>query len=173
MNKIIFALCSLILLQACQTGESYDIIIRNGQIYDGSGNASYQGDVAISADTIAAVGDLGNAKGLTEVDAAGLAVAPGFINMLSWATVSLIEDGRSMSDIKQGVTLEVMGEGWSMGPLNDKMKKESVIAQGDIKFDVEWTTLSEYLEYLEQKGISPNVASFVGGNNFKNPYNRL
>ncbi len=162
MNKIIFALCSLILLQACQTGESYDIIIRNGQIYDGSGNASYQGDIAISADTIAAVGDLGNAKGLTEVDAAGLAVAPGFINMLSWATVSLIEDGRSMSDIKQGVTLEVMGEGWSMGPLNDKMKKESVIAQGDIKFDVEWTTLSEYLEYLEQKGISPNVASFVG-----------
>ena len=140
----------------------YDLIIRNGAIYDGSGNTPVVTDVAIKGDTIAAVGKLTDTHGKLEIDAQGLAVAPGFINMLSWATESLIQDGRSQSDIRQGVTLEVMGEGESLGPLNEAMKKEMVQRQGDIKFEVQWTTLGEYLEYLVQRGISCNVASFVG-----------
>ena len=140
----------------------YDIVIRNGTIYDGLGRAPFAGNVAIEGDAIAAVGALGQARGRKEIDASGLAVAPGFINMLSWAGVSLIEDGRSQSDIRQGVTLEVLGEGWSMGPLNEAMKEEMVERQGDIRYDVEWTTLDEYLESLVARGVSPNVASFVG-----------
>lgn len=148
---------------ACQPApEEYDTIITNALIYDGSGATPVSGSVAFNGDTIVAVGDLGTATGKQEVDAGGLAVSPGFINMLSWATESLIEDGRGMSDIKQGVTLEVMGEGWSMGPLNEKMKADEKASQGDIKFEIPWTTLGEYLEYLENKGVSPNVASFVG-----------
>jgi N-acyl-D-amino-acid deacylase len=119
-------------------------------------------DVALDGDRIAAVGDLSGHRGRLEVDARGLAVAPGFINMLSWATESLIEDGRAQSDIRQGVTLEVFGEGWSMGPLTEEMKRQVVERQGDIRFDVEWTTLAEYLDFLVARGISPNVASFVG-----------
>ncbi|MFL6197585.1 MAG: amidohydrolase family protein [Thermoanaerobaculia bacterium] len=145
--------------------QEYDVILRGGTIYDGGGGKPYVGDVAILGDRIARIGkpgQLGDAKGKTEVDVKGLAVAPGFINMLSWATDSLIQDGRGQSDIRQGVTLEVMGEGWSMGPLNEAMKKESVEQQGDIKYDITWTTLGEYLDYLEKRGISPNVASFVG-----------
>lgn len=154
----IFFLC----LSCQKTPTEYDVLIRNATIYDGSGQAPTQGMVAINADTIAAVGKLTNVVGKTELDAGGMAVSPGFINMLSWATESLIEDGRGMSDIVQGVTLEVMGEGWSMGPLNEKMKTQEKEAQGDIKYDIEWTTLGEYLSYLERKGVSPNVASFVG-----------
>jgi N-acyl-D-amino-acid deacylase len=142
--------------------EEFDLILRNGTIYDGTGSAPYVGDVAIHGDRIAALGDLGSATGRTEIDAQGLAVSPGFINMLSWATDTLIEDGRSQGDIRQGVTLEVFGEGWSEGPLNEPMKEEAIKRQGDIKFDIEWTTLGEYLDYLVQRGISPNVASFVG-----------
>jgi N-acyl-D-amino-acid deacylase len=119
-------------------------------------------DVAVNGDRVVGVGNFAKARGRQEVDASGLAVAPGFINMLSWATESLIHDGRSQSDIRQGVTLEVFGEGWSMGPLNDRMKREMVEEQGDVKFPVTWTTLGEYLEHLEKRGISPNVASFVG-----------
>lgn len=152
----------LLLLFACETEPAYDLIIRNGLIYDGSGGAAIRADLAINADTIAFIGDLSEAKGAQEIDVQGLAVSPGFINMLSWATESLIHDGRGMSDLKQGVTLEVMGEGWSMGPLNADMKKRMKEEEGDIKFDIEWTTLGEYLSYLEQKGVSPNVASFVG-----------
>ncbi|PWT90429.1 MAG: aminoacylase [Acidobacteria bacterium] len=140
----------------------YDVIIRNGTVYDGSGMPGVKEDVAIQGDSIAAVGDLKDAKGKTEVDASGMAVAPGFINMLSWAVDSLIADGHSESDIRQGVTLEVFGEGNSMGPLTDKMKKEMLEHQGDIKFDIKWTSLREYLEYLQHKGISTNVASFIG-----------
>jgi N-acyl-D-amino-acid deacylase len=155
------SLCTaLVLLSAC--GPRYDVIIRHGTVYDGSGNPGVGADVAIAGDSIAAIGDLGAARGAREVDATGLAVAPGFINMLSWATESLLEDGRSQSDIRQGVTLEVFGEGWSMGPLTDAMKVEVREQQGDIKFDVAWTTLGEYLEHLEQRGVSPNVASYVG-----------
>jgi N-acyl-D-amino-acid deacylase len=123
---------------------------------------AYVGDLAVDDDQITAVGDLGEARGALEVDAANLIVAPGFINMLSWAGDRLIEDGRSQSDIRQGVTLEVFGEGTSGGPLNDQMKRGEVASQGDITFDIEWTTLGEYLQYLVKKGISTNVASFVG-----------
>lgn len=146
----------------CERGGDYDVIIRGGTIYDGSGNLPYHGDLGISEDRIAFIGDLSAMSATLDVDARGKAVAPGFINMLSWANVSLIEDGRAMSDLKQGVTLEIMGEGFSMGPLNDDMKKEMAARQGDIKYDVAWTTLNEYLEYLVDKGISPNVASYVG-----------
>ncbi|WP_375324454.1 amidohydrolase family protein [Flagellimonas sp. GZD32] len=152
----------IFIFASCSQTQNFDILIKNGTIVDGSGQPSYVGDVGINADTIAAVGDLGDATGTREIDAVGLAVAPGFINMLSWATETLIEDGRSMADIKQGVTLEVFGEGWSMGPLNESMKKEEKDSQGDIQYDIKWNSLSEYLEYLTTKGISPNVASFVG-----------
>jgi len=141
---------------------AYDVIIRNGTIYDGSGGASYVGDVLINSDKIVAVGPAAKARGRTEIDATGLAVAPGFINMLSWATESLIADGRGQSDIRQGVTLEVMGEGESMGPWNATMKANEAARQGDIKYRIDWNSLGEYLAYLEKKGISPNVASFVG-----------
>lgn len=147
---------------SCSAGTEYDVLIKNGWIYDGSGKPPVKGSVAILADTIAAVGEIKNARGKIEIDAEGKAVSPGFINMLSWATETLIVDGRSQSDIRQGVTLEVFGEGWSMGPLNEEMKRQELESQGDIKYDIEWTTLGEYLEFLEKKGISPNVASFVG-----------
>jgi len=144
------------------SAKTYDHIIRNGTIYDGSGKKPVVGDVAIMGDTIAKIGNLKRDQGKTEIDATGLAVSPGFINMLSWATESLIHDGRSQSDIRQGVTLEIFGEGESMGPLNDAMKKEMVENQGDIKFDIRWRTLGEYLDYLAARGVSPNIASFVG-----------
>jgi N-acyl-D-amino-acid deacylase len=147
---------------ASPPADSYDLILRGGTVYDGSGSTPIVADVAISGDTIAAIGDLAGAVGAEELDVTGLAVAPGFINMLSWATESLIQDGRSLSDIRQGVTLEVFGEGWSMGPLTDEMKAEVVARQGDIKFDVTWTTLGEYLDHLVQRGVSANVASYVG-----------
>jgi N-acyl-D-amino-acid deacylase len=152
--------CSL--LASCTPPASHDLILRGGDIYDGSGDTPYVGDVAIDGDTIVALGDIGDAKAAVEIDVAGLAVAPGFINMMSWANESLIEDGRSQSDIRQGVTLEIMGEGNSMGPLNDTMKAEMASEQSDIRYDVEWTSLAEYLEFLERRGISPNVASFIG-----------
>ncbi|MGB5295804.1 MAG: D-aminoacylase, partial [Thermoanaerobaculia bacterium] len=131
-------------------------------LYDGSGAPPVVADLAIDGDRIVALGDLAGHVGRAEVDATGLAVAPGFINMLSWANESLIQDGRSLSDIRQGVTLEVMGEGNSMGPLNEAMRQEMVDRQSDIEFDVTWTTLGEYLQHLEDRGISTNVASFVG-----------
>ena len=119
-------------------------------------------DIAINKDTIAAIGKLRRDKGLIEINAKGLVVAPGFINMLSWANESLIEDGRSQSDIRQGVTLEVMGEGWSWGPLSDKMKEEMLQRQGDIRYPIQWTTLSEFLEFHEWKGVATNIGSFIG-----------
>lgn len=160
-RSLFFILMSL-LFMACTLPKTYDVLIKNGQIYDGSGKKSFSGDIAINADTVAAIGQLNGAKGNLEIDATGLAVAPGFINMLSWANVSLIEDGRSQGDIRQGVTLEVLGEGHSMGPLNDAMKKEMKAGQQDITYDIPWTTLGEYLEFLEKKGVSTNITSFVG-----------
>jgi N-acyl-D-amino-acid deacylase len=157
MRKLLFASLAL---TACTTA-TYDTVIRNATIYDGSGKPPIHGDVAIKGDRINAVGVVrGHAK--NEIDARGMAVAPGFINMLSWATDSLIVDGRAMADVKQGVTLEIFGEGWSMGPLNDSMKAEILKQQGDIKYDINWTTLREYLDSLVARGISVNVASFVG-----------
>ena len=141
---------------------NYDAIIRGGTVYDGSGAAPVQADIAINGDRIAKIGDLSDASATNEIDAEGKAVSPGFINMLSWATESLIVDGRGMSDIKQGVTLEVMGEGWSMGPINDELRDLAVAQQREFKYELEWTTLGEYLEFLENQGISPNVASYVG-----------
>lgn len=157
-----FAILVCCALAACTSPDSYDVILRNGTIYDGSGETAYLGDVAFSDDMIAAIGDIGEATAPIEIDVEGMAVAPGFVNMMSWANESLIEDGRSQSDIRQGVTLEIMGEGESMGPLNDSMKAEVVEQQSDIRYDIEWTTLAEYLEFLEQRGIAPNVASFIG-----------
>jgi len=157
-------LLSAILLIACGPGApgDYDVVIRGGTVYDGSGSDPVVADVAIAGDRIERIGDLGGVSGTVEVDARGLAVAPGFINMLSWATETLIEDGRAMSDVMQGVTLEVMGEGDSMGPLNDDMKRRALERQGDIRYEIEWTTLGEYLDYLERRGVSVNVASYVG-----------
>ncbi len=148
---------------ATGTGERYDLLIRNGVVYDGSGAAPQQVDVAVRGDRIVALLPAGTpATSTLTVDAHGQAVAPGFINVLSWATESLIADGRGMSDTKQGVTLEIFGEGWSMGPLNARMKADALKQQGDIRYPIEWTTLGEYLEHLEKRGITPNVASFVG-----------
>ncbi|QNM84045.1 D-aminoacylase [Sphingomonas sabuli] len=141
---------------------TYDLLIRNGTIYDGTGGAPYVGNVGITGDRIAYVGPPRPARSGRMVDAGGLAVAPGFINMLSWATESLIADPRAQSDIRQGITTEVMGEGWSMGPQTPEMKKSSIEQQGDFKFPIEWTTLGEYLTYMEKRGIAPNIASFVG-----------
>ena len=166
------ALLAAVLAAACSPPEAptppapaYDLILRGGTIYDGSGEPGFAGDVAINGDAIVALGDLGDAGADRELDIAGLAVAPGFINMLSWATESLIHDGRSQSDIRQGVTLEVFGEGFSMGPLSDDMKMSLRARQSDIRYDVEWTTLGEYLEYLVARGVSTNVATFLGAAN--------
>ncbi len=162
MKKLMPFLLSVLIVVSCSSDGKYDVLIRDGRIYDGSGSPSFIADIGINADTVAFIGDLKRAKGVTEIDASGLAVSPGFINMLSWANESLIEDGRSQSDIRQGVTLEILGEGDSMGPLNEKMKAEMKNSQGDIKYDIGWTTLGEYLRFLEEKGVSTNIASFVG-----------
>ena len=164
LPRLVVWLCALAVATCARSAQNptYDVVIRGGTIYDGTGAPGVVGDLAIDDDRIEAIGNVGSGRGALEIDAAGMAVAPGFINMLSWADESLIADGRGQSDIRQGVTLEVFGEGGSMGPMNDAMKKENVEAQGDIKYAIEWTTLAEYLEYLEQRGVSPNVASFVG-----------
>ncbi|WP_308912069.1 N-acyl-D-amino-acid deacylase family protein [Pseudokordiimonas caeni] len=152
-------------LAACgeKAPESHSLIIRGGEIVDGSGAAGFVGDVVIDGDkVVAVVKGTSPAKGKREIDATGLVVAPGFINMLSWANESLIADGRAMSDVLQGVTLEVMGEGSSMGPFNDEMKRLETERQGDIKYDIDWTTLGDYFNRMEKAGVSPNIASFVG-----------
>ena len=140
----------------------FDVIIKNGTIYDGTGAEPKHADVAIRGDRIAGVGDFKTAKAKTIIDANGLAVAPGFINMLSWSVASLIQDGRSQSEIRQGVTTEIMGEGESMGPVNDRVRENMLRQQGDIKYEIKWNTLAEYLRYLESRGVSCNVASFIG-----------
>ena len=164
MKKTTLFLLAAVIVSACNSNpkNKFATIIRNGTIYDGNGGAPYQADVAINADTIAFIGDLKNATADNVIDAKGKAIAPGFINMLSWATESLIQDGNSQSDIKQGVTMEVMGEGSSMGPLNENMKTEMQNSQTDIKYQVVWHSLGEYLTFLERKGVACNVASFIG-----------
>jgi N-acyl-D-amino-acid deacylase len=159
-TSLLFALTA-ILISCNQKQNEYDTIIRNGMIYDGNGGDPFKGDIGINADTIAFIGDLSKASAKNEVDAKGNAVAPGFINMMGHSEESLIQDGRGQSDIKQGVTTEIFTE-FSMGPLNAKMKMQQKEGQGDIKYDVEWNTLGEYMNFLEKKGISPNIASFVG-----------
>jgi N-acyl-D-aspartate/D-glutamate deacylase len=140
----------------------FDVIIKDGTVYDGTGAEPKQADVAIRGDRIVGIGDFKTAKAKTIIDAKGLAVAPGFINMLSWSVASLIQDGRSQSEIRQGVTTEIMGEGESMGPLNDRVREHMLRQQTDIKYDIKWNTLAEYLQYLEKRGVSCNVASFIG-----------
>jgi N-acyl-D-amino-acid deacylase len=151
----------LMSLVSCKLTRTYDTIIRDGLIYDGNGGEPYLGDIAIDADTIAFIGDLKNSRSNNEINAEGKAISPGFINMLSHSEESLIQDARSQSDLRQGVTLEVFGE-LSMGPLNEKMKKQMADGQRDIKYPVTWNTLGEYMNWLEKKGISCNIASFVG-----------
>jgi len=162
MKYSVLTLLCCVTIFSCTSKTKYDTIIRNGTVYDGNGEKPFTADIGINADTIAFIGDLKNAMTEIETDAKGQAVSPGFINMLSWATESLIQDGRSQSDIRQGVTLEVMGEGTSMGPLNKKMKSDLQKGQGDVLYKVTWNTLGEYLNFLEKKGISTNVASFIG-----------
>ena len=163
MKKYLTLFIAMFIALASCKKQTYDVIIRGGTVYDGSGKPGMMADVAMNADTLAFIGDLKNAVGKKEIDAKGLAVAPGFINMLSHAEVSLLFDGNSQSDIRQGVTLEVFGEG-SMGPMNDKMKaddEEAMKRDPDWAYKIDWTTLCQYLEGLERKGISTNVASFV------------
>lgn len=161
---LLVTLCFAIVISALANDSNYDTIIRNGLVVDGTGQPGHITDVGIRGDRIAAIGDLSNAQAKQDIDASGKVVAPGFINMLSWAVKSLMEDGRGLSDIKQGVTLEVFGEGWSMGPLGDNAETKAMLKDflGDEADSVQWTTLGEYLEFLEQQGVSPNVASFVG-----------
>lgn len=144
------------------TDTEFDIVLRGGRVYDGSGGDPYSADVGISSDRIVSIGNLRGARGRLDLDVAGLAVAPGFINMLSWADATLLADPRSLSDLVQGVTLEVFGEGWSMGPLNEAMRARLLADQTDLRFEVPWTTLGEYLAHMETRGVSTNVASFVG-----------
>ncbi len=159
MTRAVFAVFLTILLPAFgQEPPNFDVIIKGGTVYDGTGAERRHVDVAIRGDRIAGVGDFKNAKAKTIIDTRGLAVAPGFINMLSWSTESLIQDGRSQSEIRQGVTTEIMGEGESMGPVNDRVREHMLREQSDIKYDIKWNTLTEYLRYLESRGISCNVA---------------
>ena len=159
MKKLLSIFLAVTFFAGCT---KYDTIIRNGNIYDGTGGKPYPADLAIQGDKIAKIAPNMPERGKEEIDASNMAVSPGFINMLSWATTSLIADGRSLSDIKQGVTLEVFGEGGSMGPLNEQMKEDEKASMGEFKYDIDWTTLGEYLESLERRGISTNVASFIG-----------
>ncbi len=162
-SHLYLALSSLALLAVVQApAEEFDVLIRNGTVYDGSGGEGRAADVALRGDRIAGVGDFKEAKARLSIDANGMAVAPGFINMLSWATESLIADGRSQSEIRQGVTTEIMGEGFSMGPVNDRVRERMLREQKDIRYEIPWTTLAEYLRFLETKGVSCNVASFIG-----------
>ena len=150
------------ILPAQEPAPLLDRIIRGGRIYDGSGGTPFVADIGIRGKRIVRIGDLEKVSSRETIDARGMAVSPGFINMLSWGTRSLLVDGLAQSDIRQGVTLEVFGEGWSMGPLNASMKRDMATNQGDLKFDVTWTGLMEYLEHMTRKGVSVNVASFVG-----------
>jgi N-acyl-D-amino-acid deacylase len=162
MRYSFFFIAAITLLISCNSKkQDYDTIIRNGMIYDGNGGKPYKGDIGVKNDTIAFIGDLSKAAAKNEVDAKGNAVSPGFINMMGHSEESLIQDGRGQSDIKQGVTTEIFTE-FSMGPLNAKMKEQQKGGQGDIKYDVEWNTLGEYMSFLEKKGVAPNIASFVG-----------
>lgn len=158
---ISFFATALLTLFSCHHAH-YDTIIRNATVYDGSGSAPFKADIALQADTIALIGDLSTSTAATEIDARGKAVSPGFIDMQSQSMESLLQDGRSLGAIKQGVTLEIFGEGESEGPLTDTMKKIDERNQGDIKYKIGWTSLEDYLLFLQKKGVSTNVASFVG-----------
>jgi N-acyl-D-aspartate/D-glutamate deacylase len=162
LSGAILLAASLAVAAAQQAPASFDVIVRGGTVYDGTGEAGRRVDVGLRSDRIAEIGGLSRATAPVTIDAKGLAVAPGFINMLSWSTESLLADGRSQGEIRQGVTTQIMGEGDSMGPLNPEMKRRRIESQSDFKYAITWTTLSEYLAELERRGVSQNVASFVG-----------
>jgi N-acyl-D-amino-acid deacylase len=158
----------LLSLVALLAAAPFDVIVKGGLVYDGTGGPPRRSDVGIRGDRIAALGDLGKASAKTVLEVDGMAVAPGFVNMLSWSTESLIVDGRSQGEVRQGVTTQIMGEGVSMGPLTDAMKKTMKEEQGDIRYEIEWTTLAEYLAFLEKKGVAQNVASYLGATTVRN-----
>jgi len=158
----LISILSLNLILSCSEGFKVDVLIENGTVYDGTGNSPFKGSVAIKGDKIVYIGSPKSFQATKRIDATNQAVAPGFINMLSWGVETLIEDGKSQSDIRQGVTLEVFGEGTSWGPLSDEMKDDLLKKQGDIQYEIPWNTLGEYLQFLEDKGVSTNVASFIG-----------
>ena len=157
-----FVTCPTRGAEATSPGTEFDLLIKGGTVYDGAGGEGRAADVTVRADRITGIGDFHNASAKNVIDARGLAIAPGFINMLSWSNESLIQDGRSQSEIRQGVTTEIMGEGESMGPVNDRVRQYMLKQQSDIKYDIKWNTLAEYLQYLERRGVSCNVASFIG-----------
>ena len=159
-NLILLFLVSL--FYYCSGEAEVDVLIQNGTVYDGSGAPPYQGTVALKGDKIFYIGPPKFFTAKKIINATDKAVSPGFINMLSWGVETLIEEGKSQSDIRQGVTLEVFGEGMSWGPLNEELKAYMKKNQGDIKYDINWTTLGEYLQFLEDKGVSTNIASFIG-----------
>jgi N-acyl-D-amino-acid deacylase len=159
---ILVLLCASVRLYSQSREPEFDVLITGGTVYDGTGGAPVKADVGIKGDRIVAIGNLRRKRSRAVIDAHGLAVSPGFINMLSWSVTSLIVDGRSQGEIRQGVTTEIFGEGTSMGPLNEEMKRTALAQQGDFKYDIPWTTLAEYLTWLEKRGVSPNVASFIG-----------
>ena len=162
--KTLFAVAFLLVLTSlsAHAATNVPLIIRNGMIYDGKGGAPYRGDIAIANGRVVAIGDVSQYSADEQLDVRGLAVAPGFINVLSWAPESLLYDGRGLSDVKQGVTLEIFGEGDSFGPLSAASREELLKTQGDIRYDITWTSLGEFLDHLVKKGVSPNVASFIG-----------
>jgi N-acyl-D-amino-acid deacylase len=167
INRHISRLFLIVLLTGCAGEEQvqapgFDVVILNGAVYDGSGAAPVTLDVAVKGEFIVALGDFTPAEGSLVIDATGKVVSPGFINMLSWAPEPLLYDGRSQGDIRQGITLEVFGEGTSYGPWNEAMKAEELALQSDIRFDITWTSLGEFMDDLVALGISPNIASFVG-----------
>src|SRR5438067_6223015 len=163
MKRAVFSLISILAASSAMAlAADFDVIIKGGALYDGSGGDAQHVDLAIKGDRIAGLGDFSKASAKTIINAGGLAVAPGFINMLSWSTESLIQDGRSQSELRQGVTTEIMGEGESMGPVNDRVREHMLREQADIKYEIKWNTLSEYLQFLEKRGISCNVASYIG-----------
>jgi len=155
-------LSALTLSIASASQATFDIIIRGGTVYDGTGTPGRRADIGVQGDRITAVGDLTSVQSGSIIDASGLAVAPGFINMLSWSTESLLVDGRSQGELREGVTTQIFGEGSSMGPLTAEMKRRMIEQMGDLKYPITWTSLSEYLKHLEEQGVSQNVASYIG-----------
>ncbi len=161
MGRTALLLTISVALVSCARQPNFDVVLRNGLICDGTGSPCAAGGVASTGDKIVKIGDVSADRGRIDIDVHGQVIAPGFINLMSGPD-GLFADGRGLSDLLQGVTLEIFGEGESIGPLTDDMRAEALSQQADIKYDITWHTLNEGLETLVQHGISPNVASFIG-----------